>query len=125
LISQHIDKLKNRKSQRELALKMGFKSVNMLSMIKTGHSKVPLEKIPIIAEVLEIDPALLFRTTMRTQWPEMERAVYSVFGGVVTKNERAWLDLLHEIFGDKVPEAPRELHNLKLAIKALKRATKS
>ncbi len=34
LISQHIDKLKNRKSQRELALKMGFKSVNMLSMIK-------------------------------------------------------------------------------------------
>lgn len=102
LISAAIDKLAPRKTQRELAREMGFKTPNMLSMLRCGDAKVPFAKIPIIAEVLGIDPALLLRLHLRETWPDFEEVVFEIFGGVMTLAEREWI----EFFADACVVVP-------------------
>ena len=97
IVSNHIDKLASHRNQRELSKAMGFKNPNMLSMIRCGTAKIPFNKIPIIAKVLGIDAALLLRTHLREQWPEFESAVFDIFGGVLTMNEKAWLQFFIDI----------------------------
>lgn len=119
LISTAIDKLAPRMTQRELSLAMGFKTPNMLSMLRTGDAKVPFTKIPTIAAVLDIDPALLLRFHLREQWPEFEEVVFEIFGGVLTRAERDWI----EFFGDldiKVPTTAVRRKELKSLLRGLK-----
>ena len=97
MISDRIDKLASHRNQSELAKAMGFKSANMLSMIRCGKAKLPFNKIPIVAKVLDLDAALLLRTHLREEWPEFESAVFEVFGGVLTMNEKAWLEFFVDI----------------------------
>lgn len=47
------------KSQAKIAPESGFSSVNMLAMIKSGASRMPLDRVPALARALDIDPALL------------------------------------------------------------------
>lgn len=85
------------------ALAMGFGTPNMLSMLRTGHAKVPFIKIPIIAAVLNIDPAVLLRFHLREQWPEFEDVVFEIFGGILTADEREWIEFFAESGLPKVP----------------------
>ena len=43
--------------QSELAFKLGYTNPNFISMLETGHSFVPLDKAPAIAEVLRSSTA--------------------------------------------------------------------
>ena len=104
LISAGIEKLAPRRTQRELAEAMGFSTPNMLSMIRTGKAKVPFAKIPVIAAVLDIDPALLLRFHLREQWPEFEEVVFEIFGGVLTNAEREWIELFGDLGLSNVPK---------------------
>ena len=88
MISAAIERLAPRYTQRELAKKMGFLRPNMLSMMRTGNAQVPFTKIPVIAEVLGIDPALLLRTHLRETWPEFGDVVFEIFGGILTEAEQ-------------------------------------
>ncbi len=49
------------KHQNEIAEEAGFKNVNMLSMIKSGTSKLPLGRVVALALALDCDPKLFFR----------------------------------------------------------------
>lgn len=60
----------------------------MHSMIKHGKSRLPLERVPALAEALEIDPALLFRSALSENGPGYERVVVRIFGDVLTMEER-------------------------------------
>ncbi|MEO6610384.1 MAG: hypothetical protein ABIN69_18145 [Aestuariivirga sp.] len=97
MISDRIDKLASHRNQSELAKAMGFKNANMLSMIRRGKAKLPFNKIPIIAKVLDLDAALLLRTHLREEWPEFEAVVFEIFGGVLTVNEKAWLQYFIDV----------------------------
>ena len=59
-IGQCIDQLKGRKAQKDIASEAGFTNVNVLSMIKAGTIKVPLDRVPGLAKALGCDPARLF-----------------------------------------------------------------
>jgi hypothetical protein len=96
LIGARIDLMAPRKTQKQPAKEMGFKSANMLSMLRTGDAKVPFSRLSIIAEVLELDPALLLRLHLCEQWLDFENIVFEIFGGMHTKAEREWVDY----FGD-------------------------
>ena len=102
LISERIDKLAPQKNMRQLAREMGFRNSNMLSMIRRGDAKVPFAKLPIVADVLEIDPALLLRLHLRETWPDFEMVVFEIFGGILTVAEREWI----EFFSDEGLVAP-------------------
>ena len=92
LVSAAIDRLAPQKTQKELAREMGFLKPGMLSMIKTGATRIPFTKLPNVAAALGIDPALLIRTHLCETWPEFEDVVHEVFGGVLTEAEREWID---------------------------------
>ena len=92
IVSAAIDRLAPRKTQKELAREMGFLKPGMLSMIKTGATRIPFTKLPNVAAALGIDPALLIRTHLCETWPEFEDIVHEVFGGVLTETEREWIE---------------------------------
>lgn len=51
-------------TNEELAEKLGYKSPNLISMWRTGKTKVPLEQIPKLAEIMKVDFITLFRLWM-------------------------------------------------------------
>lgn len=59
------------KTQREIAQDAGFANPNALSMMKTGECKVPISRIPALAEALGIDPEQFLKTALREYHPEI------------------------------------------------------
>lgn len=92
-VAKRILELKPRKSQAEISKAAGFAMPNVLAMIKNGTMKLPLDRVPGLADALECDPAYLLRLTLEQN--RMTGAVYEeIFGKVVTQNEMGWI---HEL----------------------------
>ena len=100
-LTTQIDALAGQKTQREIAVEIGYEKPNMISMFKRGETKVPLDKIPLLAKALHVDPAHLFRMAMEQQWPGMKETVDTIFKNVASDNEA-------EIFLKKWRERTRE-----------------
>lgn len=92
IISAAIGRLAPQKTQRELARAMGFARPNMLSMLKTGDTRVPFTKIPIIAGSRAIDADLL------RDIPDQEQAF-----GWYGPDRYAWFLERPEVFSVPVP----------------------
>jgi hypothetical protein len=52
------------KNQSEIAAEAGFPNANFVSMIKSGASKLALDRVPSLAKALECDPAFLMRLAL-------------------------------------------------------------
>jgi transcriptional regulator with XRE-family HTH domain len=109
LIATALKQLEGRKSQLQVAKESGFPHPNMLSMIKHGKSRLPLQKVPALAEALEIDPALLFRSALSEIWPGYERVVLRIFGDVLTSEEREMIVFMRHVCDGKVPQLDSRL----------------
>jgi transcriptional regulator with XRE-family HTH domain len=86
-IDKQIDALKGVKTQREIAAEIGYDKPNMISMFKRGEVKVPLDKIPLLAKSLHVDPGHLFRLALEQYWPTLGDTIQTIFGRTVTANE--------------------------------------
>jgi hypothetical protein len=96
-VTKRILELAPRKSQAEIAAEAGFLSLNMLSMVKSGASKLALDRVPALAAALETDPKHLFLLALEQHGLESTMAtVMEIFGTIVTKNEAAWLAAIRE-----------------------------
>lgn len=103
-LAQRILKLRPRKSQVEIASEAGFTSTNMLSMIKSGKTKLPLDRVPALAIALECDPTRLFQLAIAQSGNETtSNAVSEIFGTVVTRNEVLWLEIIRTASGGSDP----------------------
>ena len=92
-LQKRILELRHRKTQGRIATEAGFANVNMLTMIKLGANKLPLDRVPALAKALEIDPVLLFMMAAEQLGGDTtELAIRKIFGTLVTENEVAWLD---------------------------------
>jgi hypothetical protein len=77
-----ISKLRGRKSQATIAAEAGFRHANMLAMIKSGSSKLPLDRVPGLARALDCDAALLFRLALEQMSTDTRSAAISrIFRG--------------------------------------------
>ncbi len=101
LVSKQIEALKGRKTQRQIAREAGYNTPNIISMIKSGETGVPFERIPALAAALELDPALLFRIVVEEYWPERYAAVNAIFGMVLTANEREFMRTVRDMSGGR------------------------
>lgn len=101
-LSKQIDAMAAYKSQREIAVEIGYDKPNMLSMIKTGQSRMPLEKVPALAKALNVDPAFLFRLTLE-QIPGFEAVVATIFKTIPSANEAIILKNLRAMTGETDP----------------------
>lgn len=85
------------KKQREIAAEAGFVNANMLSMIKSGATRMPLDRVPALAKALDCDPRLLFQMAIEQAGYETAgAAIEEIFGAVVSRNEVAWLEELRD-----------------------------
>ena len=109
-IAGRIIHLQGRRSQQEIASAAGFKSVNMLSMIKDGKAKLPLERVIALAKALECDPRHLMRLALEqnlTQ-PVLDE-IFASSGGLSTSNEQAILQEISQLAGNSDPVLTPEL----------------
>jgi hypothetical protein len=59
-IRKRVLELRPRKNQADIAQEAGFRQPNVLSMIKSGQTKLPLDRVPGLAKALECDPRYVF-----------------------------------------------------------------
>lgn len=74
-----------------MAIEIGYEKPNMISMFKRGELRVPLDKIPLLAKALHVDPTHLFRLALEQYWPGLGGTIASIFGRLATENEEAIL----------------------------------
>jgi hypothetical protein len=103
-LTKRILELRPRKSQVEIATEAGFINVNMMSMLKSGKSKLPLDRVAALAAALEADPKLLFKMAIeQSSYETTSKVIDEIFGTVVTRNEVTWLEELREASDHKDP----------------------
>ena len=96
--------LKHKKTQAEIAEEAGFVNPNVVSMIKNGATKLPIDRVPALAKALESDPALLLRLALeQSEGSTAAAAIFEIIGQPITKNEMAWIIEIREASGDTDP----------------------
>jgi len=76
------------KTQREIAAAAGFSKPNILSMMKQGQSRVPIERIPALASATHVDSAYFLRLAMEEYHPAAYAVIVDTIGEPLTENER-------------------------------------
>ena len=96
--------LKHKKSQAEIAEEAGFVNLNMVTMIKKGSTKLPIDRVPALAKALESDSALLLRLALeQSEGSTAAAAIYEIIGQPITKNEMSWIIEIRQASGDTDP----------------------
>jgi transcriptional regulator with XRE-family HTH domain len=90
-------------TQREIAEALGYERANIISMFKTGVTRVPLDKVPALAQALEADPTAMLRLWMSEYAPEILRVLDEYMDPTVSKVEREWLTGLRTMFPESLP----------------------
>lgn len=92
------------KTQRQIAVEAGFVSQNMIAMLKSGATKMPLDRVSALARALDCDPRYLFLLTLEQAGNETtQTAIEEIFGTIVSKNEAVWLNEIREASGHTDP----------------------
>ena len=60
-------------SQLELGKMLGYDYGNFIAMIENGKSMVPIDKIPVICDILGINPKELLREVMLCKHPSVAK----------------------------------------------------
>jgi len=96
--------LKHKKTQAEIAEEAGFVNPNMLTMIKKGSTKLPVDRVPALAAALDCDRALLLRLALeQSEGSTITAAIYEIIGPPITKNEMTWIIEIRAASGDTDP----------------------
>jgi hypothetical protein len=103
-LSKRIDELAATKSQRLIAQQAGFKTPGIISMIKTGDAKLPLDRVIGLAKALETDPAHLMRMAIKLYFTNDDKETTQLFDAMfMSANEKAIITLIREISGASDP----------------------
>lgn len=115
-LRRRILELRPRKSQIDIAAEVGWRSRNMMAMIASGASKLPIDRVPALAKALEVDTAYLLRLTLDQHDLMLWDIIEAACGLVLTDNEKKIVQIVRELSGNSDP-APTSKH-----IRALREA---
>lgn len=88
-------------SQKDIAAAVGYEKPNIITMMKQGHVKVPLNRVGALAKALHVDPVHLLRLTMSEYMPSTWDAISEVIGDqLVSASDRALLEVVHKEAGE-------------------------
>lgn len=97
--------LRHRKTQADIAAEVGFRTPNLVTMIKSGATKLPIDRVIALSEALECDPAFLLRLALeQSEGNAVANAIFEITGGPITKNEMVWLREIRATSGDTDPQ---------------------
>lgn len=96
-VEKRILELRPTKTQAEVAAEVGFVNPNMMSLIKIGAARLPLDRVPALAAALNVDPARLLQLALE-QWvgSSAARAFEAIFSTVVSRNEEDWINEIRD-----------------------------
>ena len=100
-------------TQREVAARAGFNNANVLSMMKTGETNVPLMRIPALASVLALDAQEVLMTAIKEYYPTIHEVLVDILGLPLSAEEmEAMAELrMQELVGTQpvTPVASRQI----------------
>ena len=67
-------------TQREIADRAGFQHANIISMLKSGETRVPLYRIPALARTLGMDERLFLMAAIAEYHPGVHEVLVDVLG---------------------------------------------
>lgn len=77
-------------------------------MIKSGATRLPLDRVSALAKALDCDPAYLLLLALEQMIGSTEaRAIMTILSTAVTQNEKAWVDAIREASGMTDPPITR------------------
>lgn len=94
-LDKRIEELSGKKSQREIAKEVGFSTPNIISMMKKGDARVPLERVFPLAKALEVDPKHLMRLALEQTFGQ--GVIADLFDMVLSENEMKIIKAIREI----------------------------
>jgi hypothetical protein len=102
---RHIDCLINvtEKTQRQIALEMGYDRSNIISMFKQGQTRVPPDRVPALADALGVDRAELMIMWLEDYAPATLEVIEASIGVPLSRTERQWLTNLRKLFPGGLP----------------------
>lgn len=80
--------------QREIADRIGMRNPNVISMMKQGIKRVPLNRIPALSETLEINVQTFLMTAIKEYHLGTHEVLVDVLGLPLSETEMRLLDLL-------------------------------
>lgn len=87
------------KLQKAIARDAGFESPNIITMIKQGQTKLPLDKIGPMASAVGADPMQLFRLCFAEYLPETWAAIEGYFDTALSGDERVLIHAMRDHVG--------------------------
>jgi hypothetical protein len=103
--TRHIDRLimKSGKQQNVIAREMGYDRPNIISMFKVGTSRVPLDRVPALAEAVGVDPVGLVNMWLAEYEPNLLKVLEGSVGMTLTDAERELVGNARQMFPGGVP----------------------
>lgn len=99
LISTRLQDISDRKSQGEVAEEVGFVSKNVLSIIKRGDTKLPLDRVEPLAKALDLDLRTVMLMALRQYYSDDTiAAIREVFLDDLTKTEHEIITIARKSF---------------------------
>ena len=90
------------KPQHQIAIDCDWPKPNMVSMIKSGATKVPLDRVGLLAISLGIDPRDLLRRCLAEYIPDTLRALDEMHPGLLLTNyEHEIIEAYRAVAGDE------------------------
>lgn len=94
--------------QREIAEHLGYTNPNIITMFKKGLTKVPLDKVPALAEILGLDPRHLMVLALREYHPGLLKVVQDTMGQMLSRTEMQVIEVFREATKDEDPAMTKE-----------------
>ena len=94
---------------KEVAKRMGLRSVNIISQWRTGHARIALDRLPALADLMGVDLAFLLPLWFEQYVGDRERnpdteedmaRIAAIFSRIVTNAEARVIHALREVSGD-------------------------
>jgi hypothetical protein len=104
----------------------GAMQPNMLSMIRNGRVKIPLQHVGKVARALNIDPVFFMKMCLREYQPDMWIAVEETLAGqpMLTRNEQKFIEELRTASAeDPVIATEQERREFKRFVAGLRTGT--
>jgi hypothetical protein len=104
-LDKRIYELRYRKSQSDIARESGFSHDNVISMMKSGRTKVQLDRVVSIARALETDARQLFILALTQDGNQKDRAAFEeIVGESVSANEKEIIVALRKVSNGTDPK---------------------
>lgn len=107
VVRDMVDNNRYRKTQDQIAVEIGFRASNVLSMIKQGRTRMPLDKVGPLAAACGFAPDKLVRATLREYMPEFAKALTQVNSMPIFEEAEEIITVVNEAVSEAISEAQK------------------